>query len=212
MSRLFTSFVLGYHGCEHTIAERAIAGEYDLLASDKRYDWLGPGAYFWESDPRRAAEWAKWKVSIGAYRRGAVIGAVIDLRNCLDLVNRDDLELLRAAHSSFIEFQTTAGLKIPTNNSVPNQPDVDRSLRFLDCAVIKHLHGLLKDTAVEPYDTVRGMFTEGPALYEGCGFQERSHVQISVRKTSCVIGLFWPRDEVAANVNDVLMGPLPLPG
>ncbi len=204
MSRLTTSFLLGYHGCDRKVGERAIAGEFDLIASDKKYDWLGPGAYFWESDPRRAAEWASWKVGRNHYRHGAVIGAVIDLRHCLDLTTREDVEVFRKAHESFIDHQQTGGLEVPENISVPGQPDQDRSLRFLDCAVFKHLHGLLAEGRVEPYDTVRGMFTEGPEVYPGCGFAERTHVQIAVRNPSCVVGLFWPRGDAAAAVRDVL--------
>src|SRR5207237_848335 len=58
LSRLAASFVLGYHGCDADTARKVINGEEVLRPSDKKYDWLGPGAYFWESDPRRAMEWA----------------------------------------------------------------------------------------------------------------------------------------------------------
>jgi hypothetical protein len=78
LSRLATSFVLGYHGCEMSVGLRAVSGEIDLLQSNRDFDWLGPGAYFWESDPRRALEWATWKASRGDYSRSFVIGAVID--------------------------------------------------------------------------------------------------------------------------------------
>ena len=53
MNRLHTSFVLGYHGCSVEFGERCLLGE-TLVGSDQEYDWLGPGIYFWESDPLRA--------------------------------------------------------------------------------------------------------------------------------------------------------------
>lgn len=53
-------------------------GETAILQSERDFDWLGPGAYFWESDPRRAIEWAEWKKSRGDYDAPTVIGAVID--------------------------------------------------------------------------------------------------------------------------------------
>lgn len=198
MSRLTTSFVLGYHGCDHSVAERAVGGDLDLLHSDRDFDWLGPGAYFWESDPQRAREWAAWKAERGDYRHPSVVGAVIDLRNCLDLVARDNLDLLRDAHQSFVEMRGTAGLPVPTNRSVPGDPNSDKLLRFLDCAVIKHLHSILDaqpagEERIEPFDTVRGMFTEGGPLYEGSGFHEKSHAQIAVRNNACIRGLFFPR-------------------
>ena len=58
MARLHTSFVLGYHGCSAEVGERVLAGAADLSPSEQDYDWLGPGVYFWDSDPQRAWEWA----------------------------------------------------------------------------------------------------------------------------------------------------------
>ena len=54
MTRLNTSFVLGYHGCDKTAGLQAVAGKLDLIQSEKAFDWLGPGVYFWEGDPLRA--------------------------------------------------------------------------------------------------------------------------------------------------------------
>jgi hypothetical protein len=99
-----------------------MGGDINLLQSNKDFDWLGPGACFWESDPKRALEWARWKVSQGDYDNAFVIGAVIDLRNCLDLVSREDLELLRAAHESFVAVQRKAGLPVPVNKSARAAP------------------------------------------------------------------------------------------
>ena len=93
MTRLATSFVLGYHGCDEEVGRRAIVEGGRLIRSEKDYDWLGPGAYFWESDPVRALEWATLRVERGDYASAFVIGAVIDLRNCLDLVARENLFL-----------------------------------------------------------------------------------------------------------------------
>lgn len=203
MSRLATSFVLGYHGCDRSVGLKAVNGDIDILQSNRDFDWLGPGAYFWESDPQRALEWANWKVSRGEYARPYVVGAVIDFRNCLDLVSREDLDLLRAAHLSFVSMQRRAGLTVPKNKSAPGQPNADRVLRYLDCAVIRHLHSILDAQpadarVIEPFDTVRGMFTEGGRLYPNGGFRQRSHVQIAVRNTACIKGVFIPRPDLTA--------------
>jgi hypothetical protein len=170
----------------------------NILHSDRDYDWLGPGAYFWESDPRRADEWAHWKASNGQYKDPVVIGAVIDLRNCLDLVARDDVELLRAAHSSFTSVQRTAKLPIPRNASPRGTKDKDRVLRYLDCAVFRHLHEIIDnlaehDPSIEPFDTVRGMFVEGGRAFTGSGIFRKSHVQIAVRNRECIKGVFFKR-------------------
>ncbi len=198
MSRLATSFVLGYHGCDRPVAQKAVLEGAEILQSDKDYDWLGPGAYFWESDPTRALEWANWKASIKQYKDPVVIGCVIDLRACLDLVAREDTELLRAAHSSFLKVQKKAKLPIPANGSPKGARDKDRVLRYLDCAVFRHLHQIIdtaaqSDPAIEPFDTVRGMFVEGDRVYPGSGIYRKSHVQIAVRNPACIKGVFFAR-------------------
>ncbi|KQP06094.1 hypothetical protein ASF28_17935 [Methylobacterium sp. Leaf99] len=197
MSRLATSFVLGYHGCDEAIGLEAIRGDTALIQSDKDYDWLGPGAYFWESDPKRAWEWAEAKFATSTTAKPFVVGAVIDLRHCLDLTNREDLGIVRLAYDSFVATQTMAGLPLPENRNVKGDPNSDRLLRFLDRAVIKHLHSMIDSAGegvpeLEPYDTVRGMFTEGGELYPGAGYMQRSHTQIAVRNTRCILGLFLP--------------------
>ncbi len=198
MSRLATSFVLGYHGCDRRTGLKAVNGEVELIQSDKDFDWLGPGAYFWESDPQRAREWAEWKAQRGDFSDPFVIGAVIDLRNCLDLSTRKILELLAKAYQSFKAVQEKAGHEMPVNKGVPGQPNADRVLRYLDCAVIRHLHSILEapppdERTIEPFDSVRGMFSEGARVYPKGGFREKSHVQIAVRNLDCIRGVFLPR-------------------
>lgn len=193
MSRLATSFVLGYHGCDRSVAQRAVLDGANILNSDKDYDWLGPGAYFWESDPVRALEWARWKADKREIKDPVVIGAVIDLRNCLDLVTREDIELLNDAHASFAKVQKKANLPVPKNINPKGSKDGDRVLRFLDCAVLRHLHQIIEAQNIEPYDTVRGMFVEGGRAFPGSGFYRKSHVQIAVRNPDCVKGVFFAR-------------------
>ena len=193
MSRISTSFVLGYHGCEAETAEKAIDGGA-LIESDQSYDWLGPGVYFWESDPQRALEWAQWKVSEGKYKHASVVGAAIDLGNCLDLTLRENLDLLRDAYDSFLIFQEKAGLPLPANRNIKSAANDDRLLRYLDCAVIRHLHKIISDDpALEPFDSVRGMFNEGAGVYPGSAIFEKTHTQIAVRRSACILGIFKPR-------------------
>jgi len=46
---------------------------------------------------------------------------------------------------------------------------------------------------VPPFDTVRGVFFEGDPIYSNCGFHERTHVQIAVRNSDCIKGIFHVR-------------------
>jgi hypothetical protein len=197
VSRLATSFVLGYHGCDREIGLRAINGEIALIQSNQSYDWLGPGAYFWESDPRRALEWAQAKAQRTRDFEPFAIGAVIDLRHCLDLLSREDLEILRAAYYSLRSLHERMKLPMPENVGVKGSPAADRPLRYLDCEVVKHLHALMEqqqdDGATPRYDSARGLFTEGEALFPGSGFKSQTHVQIAIRNMDCIKGLFLPR-------------------
>lgn len=197
MSRLATSFVLGYHGCDAETARKAVLEGAEILQSNRDYDWLGPGAYFWESDPVRAGEWAQWKASRGEYSSPAVIGAVIDLGNCLDLVSRENIELFAEAYRSFISAQEKAGLPIPENRTPKGVADSDLLLRYLDCAVFRHLHATIEELAatdptISSFDTVRGMFAEGGRVFPGSGVHNKAHVQIAVRNPRCIKGIFYP--------------------
>ena len=186
------------------VADSLLAGEA-IKPSDEIYDWLGPGAYFWEADPHRALEFAQERVERGKYAKAAVVGAIIDLGNCLDMSNRQNVELFRAYHGSFLAVQSLAGLPVPKNEDAAGDPHKDRLLRYLDRAVFVHLHNSIAEAAkprgrkkasrllFEPFDTVRGVFFEGGPLYDGCGFHERTHVQIAVRNIEdCIIGVFKP--------------------
>ena len=195
MGRLTTSFVLGYHGCDAEVAREAVNRGTPILQSDRAYDWLGPGAYFWESDPTRAMEWARWKVERGEYSQPAVVGAIIDLRNCLDLTNREDVDLVSHAYDSFAQLQDRAGLPLPTNKSVNGDPNEDLLLHFLDCAAFRHLHQLVAKAGMEPFDTIRGVFTEGDRAFPGSEIRQKTHTQIAVRSNDCIKGLFYPLED-----------------
>lgn len=203
MNKHRSGFILGYHGCDEAVAEAIFAGT-PMRASEKDYDWLGPGAYFWEGDADRAAEWAAERVKIGRYTKGAVVGAVIELGNCLDLTIRSHLELLADAYRSLESGLAKAGKPIPENKEAVRGGAADKPLRYLDCAVIKHLHENIEADAqetrakggvpiFEPFDTVRGLFHEGGQLYPGGGFYTHTHAQIAVRSFSSIRGFFRPR-------------------
>jgi hypothetical protein len=199
LTRYATSFVLAYHGCDKKLGVEAVEKRIELLLSDKDYDWLGPGAYFWESDPQRALEWAQEKKARGEYEEPFVIGAAIDLGNCLDLMVRENIAMLAPAYETLrAEVEKTGG-EMPENKDLRHAPG-DKTLRKLDCAVIRQLHQLIEEQPseglgglgrVEPYDTVRGLFEEGGEAYPGAGFFDRTHSQIAVRKLDCIKGLFY---------------------
>lgn len=129
MSRL-TSFVLGYDGCEQEIGEAAIRGEKTLRQSTSKYHWLGKGAYFWEGDAERALEWARQRPAARALKEPFVVGAIIDMRHCLDLRIRENVELVKQAHRLLEQETSATGMEMPVNQTAPNDKSPDMVLRY----------------------------------------------------------------------------------
>ncbi len=163
-----------------------------LLKSNRDWDWLGPGAYFWEADPVRAMEFAQWKQARGDIETPCVIGAIIDLRECLDLTNREDIELVAAAYDSFVRLNAASDLPLPENQNAADDPFANLLLRYLDCSVFRHLHELMRENRIEKIDTVRGMFEEGGLAFPGSAIKAKTHTQIAVRNNDCIKGTFYP--------------------
>ena len=193
-----TSFVLAYHGCEKKVGEAILAGEHHVARSENVYDWLGHGAYFWENSVRRALSWAEFlkkyppepskKIS-----QPFVIGAIIDLGNCLDLTDAASLTIVRAGYDEFVRTMRQAGAPLPVNEAA-HARDVDLVKRKLDCAVLNFVHALrVQQKTEDSFDTVRGIFAEGGELYPGGRIMAKTHVQICVRDPNKSIrGYFRP--------------------
>ena len=83
---------------------------------------------------------------------------------------------------------------MPRNKNPKGSSDSDRLLRFLDCAVLRHLHQSVSEVPnFPPFDTVRGAFHEGGEAFPGSGFYQKTHVQIAVRNMDCIKGFLLPR-------------------
>lgn len=173
---LISSFVLAYHGCNSSSRRRLLAGA-PFKPSANEYDWLGHGSYFWEANPRRGLDWAR-----DHFSHPCVIGAVIDPGHCLDLFSAAGIEAVRDAYKSLRRTLRNSGLRPPKNRTGP-----DRLNRILDCAVIEHL---CRSVMSRSYDTVRGIFREGQAIYPTAGFYEKTHIQICVRNPECIKATF----------------------
>lgn len=138
---------------------RILNGEDDLIASENSWDWLGPGIYFWEQNPGRALEYAiecstrkqKNKIPI---KTPFVIGAIIELGNCLNLLEPGSIDIVKRAHSALKATYKKSGEKLPRNKGANRQ---------LDCAVIKFVHQSNIEI-LKPYDTIRSAFSEGKKI------------------------------------------------
>lgn len=184
------NLIIGFHGCDQETFEKIIYDGESLNFSENPYDWLGNGMYFWEQNLQRAWEWAEESMSRRAQTQGdiknpAVIGAVINLGNCLNLLDSNCIELLKTQYDIYkLEMEIT-GKTMPENKKY--RP-------FLDCAVIESLHNQRVEDNELPFDSVRGVFFEGNPIYEKSGFMERSHIQICIRNPNCIKGYFNPRE------------------
>jgi hypothetical protein len=162
-----------------------LAGQ-PFAVSENDYDWLGPGIYFWQANPRRALRFAEEKkMRESASWSPAVVGAVIELGLCLDLATQAGIDHTRNAYNSLAFTYKAAGLNLPRNAG-----GKDLLLRRLDRAVIQTLHEIRESAREAPIDTVSGVFIEGPPIYKDAGFYEKTHIQICVCNPKQIRGVF----------------------
>ncbi len=114
--------VVAFHGTRTDTARKLVAGQ-PFGASQNDDDWLGHGVYFWEYAPQQAWWWAKRRYGDDA----SVVGALVRLGRCVDLLDPSNVELLRDAHREL----TTLGTALPNNANTH---------KFLDCIVFNYLY------------------------------------------------------------------------
>ncbi|MDR3049387.1 MAG: hypothetical protein LBV16_06090 [Elusimicrobiota bacterium] len=181
------NIVLGFHGCDRDCVKKilAIDSKEHLKPSENLYDWLGHGVYFWEANPKRAMQWATETDKKKPY----IVGAIISLGNCLNLLDSKCLLEVKRAYNKYLNL---LGGRPPAKN--------ENKKKYLDCAVI-NLACALKEEAHENnpdipiYDTVRGVFFEGSQLFgetNDTDLREQNHIQICVRNPKAILGYFNP--------------------
>ncbi|MFG1488318.1 hypothetical protein ABMA58_03595 [Oceanospirillum sp. HFRX-1_2] len=205
---LSPGIAFGFHGCDQTVFDRVIKQGEHLSASENDYDWLGHGIYFWEGSCERALEWAQQSKSI---HTPAVVGAVIKLGNCVDLLDSFYLNQAQIAYQILSREFEELGKPLPENRL--RDKNGITFLRDLDCQVIMRLHQMNNQAIMEDLslsdmqgqnkrkvqnhpsflDSVRGMFPEGDPLYSNAGFQSRNHIQLCIVNPNAIVGYFDPR-------------------
>ena len=181
--------ITGFHSCDRELGLRLLNGSDELRPSDNPWDWLGPGVYFWEQNPYRALAYAeeaacKHQKFSGKIKTPFVIGAIIELGNCLNLIEPNSINIVKEAHCSLSETVCASGEDMPVNKGAN---------RRLDCSVIKVVHQTNRNKGISRYDTIRSPFQEGGPIYEGANFKDRLHIEICVLNTSLIKGYFLPR-------------------
>lgn len=181
----YQRMIIGYHGCDAGVVTKVLSGEKPLAPSEKDYDWLGHGIYFWEQGPQRAYDWAKEEAKRmpKKIKIPAVLGAYINLGQCFDLLDTFNTEFLKVSYLQFCRISMENGEQLPKNNGVKHK---------LDCAVINWSLDFAKNKTGRVFQTVRGVFLEGESIYPGTQIALKSHIQIAVRDPNCIIGFFKP--------------------
>ncbi len=189
------NFVYGFHGLDKEIALKILNQEKDFIQSDNSYDWLGNGTYFWENNYERAKQYAEEDSTRknSKIKNPFVLGAVIDLGNCFDLLDQKHLDFLLFAYQELEKLLKGEDKDLPKNLNFSSS-DFDFKKRELDCAVIRYAHKIAQASG-ETFDSVRAAFWEGKELYEGAGFRKQNHIQIAVLNPNCIKGVFLPREK-----------------
>ena len=140
-------------------------------------------------------EWAKQQVKRNGskIKRPSVIGAVVQLGNCFDLLDvRFTQEL--SLHAADLEQALQAeGRDLPRNEST-GTGDFDWLRRHRDCFVLNATIPRMERTYRCTFQSVRGVFQEGEPAFQGAGIKLKSHTQIAVRDPRALIGYFRPEE------------------
>lgn len=183
------SYIIGFHSCDREVGLKILNGQDNFLLSNNNWDWLGPGVYFWEQDAQRALRYAKENAA-GTQKNFKpakipfVLGAIVDLGNCLNLVEAASMRIFSEAHRELNKLMTQLGLKLPENNG---------HNRHLDCTVIKYIHLSNISNKCAPYDSIRCAFPEGNEAYPGSMISSLLHIQLCICNPNCIKGIFLPR-------------------
>lgn len=202
-----SNLIIGFHGCDREVRDFLLNSPNDKQISEKPYDWLGHGIYFWENNDARALKWAKDKEKRGDIKEASVIGAVLSLGNCFDLLDSRFTHMIGQYYNLMEANYQALGKEMPKNKDAKADIYHDKILHELDCSVIEFMHESI-DTQIKEdiadrgfstfkrFDSSRGVFTEGGPAFAGAGIQLKSHIQICIRNTNCIKGFFLPRKEI----------------
>lgn len=194
--------LVAYHGCDITTRDDLVSGKLTHLDHSKNpYDWLGPGAYFFEGDVDRALMFANASHDNPAKMytarpigTPAVVGAVLRVQRWLDMTTQQGINEFTLAYPALLAGLAASGSSVPKNVAASDD-DTDVILRKLDNAVFTFIHEIRENiSSTSPFfQAVRGAFYQGAEVAPKSGFRAGTHVQIALRDDSCVEGWFLPK-------------------
>jgi hypothetical protein len=172
--------VIGYHGTRRSTALRVVQGLEGLKRSENDDDWLGHGVYFWEYAPKQAWAWAERRRQQQHRDEDvAVLGSMIRLGNCFDLLDPDNLDELAGFRREYERSERQAHRSPKENHN---------KSKYLDCAVFEFAYAVF-EAEVDAVDTCRAVFVPSDErLWTRSGVHRHAHIQLCVRNPQCILG------------------------
>ncbi|NVD69010.1 hypothetical protein D0T25_17200 [Duganella sp. BJB488] len=196
--------LVAYHGCDITTRDDLVSGKLAHLDLSKNpYDWLGPGAYFFEGDAERALMFANAShnnpmkmYTARPIGTPAVVGAVLSVQRWLDMTTQEGIHEFTLAYPALLSGLAATGSPVP-KNAAASEDDADIILRKLDNAVFTFIHDIRENSSPPSpsFQAVRGAFYQGAEVAPKSGFRVGTHVQIALRDNDCVEGWFLARGD-----------------
>lgn len=180
--------VVGFHGTRRLTALQIVSGESGFKPSKNAYDWLGHGVYFWEYAPQQAWDWARQRYKDESDDEIAVLGSMIRLGNCFDLLDPGNLDVLEEHHAQLKQDAEDVGQPLKQNA---------RNKKYLDCAVFNTTYLSIENQG-EAVDTAQAVFVPSAPkdrLWNSSGLFRGAHIQLCVRNLECILGVWLVQPE-----------------
>lgn len=174
--------VIAYHGTSAQVADRLVDGEAFTISQNDD-DWFGTGIYFWEYAPKQAWWWAeRYKNE----KSPAVVGAIIRLGHCLDLLDPENVRVLQSFQREAIDVWKNASMIVPKNGNQHKK---------LDCAIFNLFYGQQRDPGIETARAVYVPTGSASRAWKRSWIYEQSHIQICVRKPENILAVWRVRKD-----------------
>jgi hypothetical protein len=180
--------IVGYHGTRRSVALEIVQRKRTYQPSTNDDDWLGHGIYFWEHAPRQALWWAKRRqAKQGWTEEVAVLGSMIRLGNCLDLLDPRNTEYLEEIFARYKEDMDSIGQPLPKNYN---------TRKYLDCRVFEYAYALIESELGGKVDSSRAVYVptgkdkqgRDKRVWERSWIVREAHIQVCVRNPACILG------------------------
>jgi hypothetical protein len=143
--------------------------------SNREGRWIIPALDSNQDAPIRAKQWATQQHP----NDPAVICAIIQLENCIDLFDVGWHPSLKNMYNLFIERHTLL------NQPLPKQGSNSSKAHRLDCAFLNFVHEFILRQG-QPIDSIRATFMEGERLFPNSAIFDLAHVQIAIRNPALI--------------------------